>query len=70
VAAAVILYPGTSAQFTARYDTCPARPGAAIARIRVPGTKGDLHGRLSSTGRQVSPCRGTVLRVDSLSPAL
>jgi hypothetical protein len=69
-AGAVILYPGTSAQFTARYDTCPGRPRAVIARIRVPGTRGDLRGRLASTGRRVTPCRGTVLRVDPLSPAL
>ncbi len=70
VAGTVILYPGTSAQFTARYDTCPARPRAVIARIRVPGTSSDLHERLASTGRRVTPCRGTVLRVDPLSPAL
>lgn len=70
VAGTVILYPGTSAQFTVRYDTCPARPRAVTARIRVPGTKGDLHARLASTGRRVSPCRGTVLGVDPLSPAL
>ncbi len=70
VAGAVILYPGTSAQFTARYDTCPGRPPAVIARIRVPGTGDDLRGRLASTGRRVTPCRGTVLRLDPLSPAL
>jgi hypothetical protein len=70
VAASVILYPGTSAQFTARYDTCPRRPRAVIARIRVPGTRDDLRGHLASTGRRVTPCRGTVLRVDPLSPAL
>jgi Protein of unknown function (DUF4232) len=70
VAGAVVLYPGTSAQFTARYDTCPGRPRAMIARIRVPGTRDDLRGRLASTGRRVTPCRSTVLRVDPLSPAL
>jgi hypothetical protein len=69
-AAAVILYPGTSAQFTARYDTCPGRPRAAIAQIRVSRSGGDLRERLASTGRSVTPCRGTVLRVDPLSPAL
>ncbi|HEY3771912.1 MAG TPA: DUF4232 domain-containing protein [Solirubrobacteraceae bacterium] len=70
VGGAVILYPGTSAQFTTRYDTCPAHPRAVIARIQVPGTRGDLSGRLASTGRRVTPCAGTVLRVDPLSPAL
>jgi hypothetical protein len=70
VASSVILYPGTSAQFTARYDTCPGRPRAVIARIRVPGTSDDLQGQLASTGRRVTPCRDTVLRVAPLSPAL
>jgi hypothetical protein len=70
VGGAVILYPGTSAQFTTRYDTCPAHPRAVIARIQVPGTRGDLSGQLASTGRRVTPCAGTVLRVDPLSPAL
>jgi len=66
----VILYPGTSAQFTARYDSCPTRPRAVIARLRVPGTRGDLTARLASTGRRVTPCRRAVVRVDPLSPAL
>ncbi|HTU30752.1 MAG TPA: DUF4232 domain-containing protein [Solirubrobacteraceae bacterium] len=70
VGGAVILYPGTSAQFTARYRTCPGHPAAVTARIRVPGTRSDLLGRLASTGRRVTPCGGTVLRVDPLSPAL
>jgi hypothetical protein len=70
VGGAVILYPGTSAQFTARYDTCRGHPAAVTARIRVPGTQSDLRGRLASTGRRVTPCGGTVLRVDPLSPAL
>jgi hypothetical protein len=69
-AGTVILYPGTSAQFTARYDTCRERPRAVTARIRVPGTRDDLSARLATTGRRVTPCRGTLLRVNPLSPAL
>jgi hypothetical protein len=70
VAGTVILYPGTSAQFTARYATCPARSRAVTARIRIPGTVGALGERLASTGRRVTPCRATVLRVSALSTAL
>jgi hypothetical protein len=67
---AVILYPGTSAQFTASYATCPRRPRAVTARIRMPGATSTLSVRLASTGRRVTPCHGSLLRESSLSPAL
>ncbi len=70
IAGTVVLYPGTSAQFTARYATCPRRPRAVIARIRIAGSAGSLRARLASTGRRVTPCHRTVLRVSALSPAL
>jgi hypothetical protein len=70
LAGTVILYPGTAAQFTARYTTCPARTPAVTARIRIPGAAGALSERLASSGRRVTPCRRTRLWVSALSTAL
>jgi hypothetical protein len=55
-AAATVLYSGTAAQFTAGYTSCPSRPPATGARVRLPGIAAPFSPRFFVTGAAPTPC--------------
>jgi hypothetical protein len=69
VGAAAVLYPGTAAQFTAHYRSCPSRPPATGARVRLPGIAAPFSPRFSLTGAAPTPCP-TALILTPLSTTL
>jgi hypothetical protein len=55
VGATTVLYPGSAAQFTAGYKSCPSRPPATRARVRLPGIASPFSLRFSTTGAAPTP---------------